>query len=187
MCLFHEERVSHLEKMLTRALMAAVLVGLVSLGLHFMFGEVAEIQSEETTQLFEARTEETEKAVNKHQEKEEGVVKVSVFVPVEKKSLLEKTSILWQEGDTVFDALEKATKKYDIPFKFSGLRVAPYVSSIGGIEEFDHGVKSGWMVAVNGEVISKSSGAYVLKEHDIIEWVYTTDLGRDIQSYIGGN
>jgi len=39
---------------------------------------------------------------------------------------------------------------------------------------------SGWMYTVNGEFPGRGCSQYELKPGDIIEWIFTCDLGRDI-------
>jgi hypothetical protein len=55
------------------------------------------------------------------------------------------------------------------------------VEGINNLFEFDHGAKSGWLYRVNGSMYSKSAGAFTVKAGDVIEWLYTLDLGRDIE------
>ena len=46
--------------------------------------------------------------------------------------------------------------------------------------EFDVGNKSGWMYKVNGWFPNYGCSRYQLKDGDVIEWVYTCDLGDDV-------
>ncbi len=59
------------------------------------------------------------------------------------------------------------------------------MEGIDNIFEFDYGVKSGWIYRVNGSIYSKSAGAYTVKAGDVIEWLYTLDLGRDLDDVAG--
>lgn len=43
-----------------------------------------------------------------------------------------------------------------------------------------NGPLSGWMYKVNGEFPGYGSSKYKLSNGDVIEWVYTCDLGRDV-------
>jgi hypothetical protein len=55
-----------------------------------------------------------------------------------------------------------------------------YIEGIANIYEMDAGPLSGWMYKVNGVFPSVGCGRYELKVGDVIEWIYTCDLGRDI-------
>lgn len=55
-----------------------------------------------------------------------------------------------------------------------------YVYSIRGLAEFDRGPKSGWMYSVNGVFPGYSAELYQLKDKDVVQWVYTMDLGADV-------
>ena len=46
--------------------------------------------------------------------------------------------------------------------------------------EFDAGELSGWMYRVNGVFPNKGCSAYTLSDGDVVEWLYTCDLGKDI-------
>ena len=56
-----------------------------------------------------------------------------------------------------------------------------YVVSINGFGEFDEGPLSGWVFRVNGFTPTTSSSHYMLRDGDMLEWLYTRDLGRDLQ------
>lgn len=49
-----------------------------------------------------------------------------------------------------------------------------YVSSIGGLAQFQHGGGSGWVYTVNGISPSTSCNNYILENGDVVEWVYVT-------------
>ena len=56
-----------------------------------------------------------------------------------------------------------------------------YVSGIGYLYEFDYGDLSGWMYRVNGETPSVGCAEYALSDGDQVEWLYTCDLGNDLE------
>lgn len=66
--------------------------------------------------------------------------------------------------------------------KTSGSGDSTYVEGINNIYEFDFGDLSGWMYFVNGESPSVSCGEYVLSDTDEIKWLYTCDIGKDLES-----
>ncbi len=63
---------------------------------------------------------------------------------------------------------------------------AAYVEGISNLYEFDKGPKSGWVFAVNGVYSGTGAGSYSVESGDAIEWVYTLDLGKDVQAALEG-
>ena len=55
-----------------------------------------------------------------------------------------------------------------------------YISGINYIYEFDFGDLSGWVYHVNGITPSRNCGEYVLSDGDRIEWLYTCEVGHDL-------
>ena len=106
-----------------------------------------------------------------------------------KKSLLPEDGVLvstrsvpFKEGSTVFDALVAVTKDQRVHMEYvsTPLYKSNYIEGIANIYEMDAGPLSGWMYKVNGVFPSVGCGRYELKAGDVIEWIYTCDLGRDI-------
>ncbi|SMO95157.1 DUF4430 domain-containing protein [Melghirimyces algeriensis] len=96
------------------------------------------------------------------------------------KSILSPGQVAIQEGDTVFDALNRATQHHSIQMEYRGSGSSLYVEGIDNLYEFDRGPESGWMYRVNGVFPNKSAGVYSIQKGDRIDWLYTRDLGRDI-------
>ena len=59
-----------------------------------------------------------------------------------------------------------------------------YIEGINNLYEFDCGELSGWMYKVNGWFPNYGCSRYQLKEGDVIEWVYTCDLGVDVGGFL---
>jgi hypothetical protein len=55
-----------------------------------------------------------------------------------------------------------------------------YIEGINNLYEFDAGAHSGWMYRVNGDFPNYGCSGYSVADGDIIEWVYTCDLGNDV-------
>jgi hypothetical protein len=93
--------------------------------------------------------------------------------------------VTFYEGESVFDVLLREMKKQKIhmEFEMTPLYNSNYIEGINNIYEFDCGELSGWMYKVNNWFPNYGSSRYLLKDGDVIEWLYTCDLGRDI----GGN
>lgn len=94
--------------------------------------------------------------------------------------IIPESEFVLQEGDTVFDILERALAENKIPFDYSGKGSTVYIRGINNIYEFEHGEMSGWMYLVNGTSINVGCGSYYPKDGDVIKWEYTRNMGKDI-------
>ena len=95
------------------------------------------------------------------------------------------------EGDTVFSVLSRAVREKKFRWNIrgadgNGVQNRLSVQGIHHLYEFSCGPLSGWMYRVNGEFPNKGCSDYELKDGDVIEWVYTCDLGQDIGGIAGG-
>ena len=102
------------------------------------------------------------------------------YIP-EDGTILPETSFEIEEGETVYDVLTEAAQTYGLQLDNKGsLTNMVYVSGINYLYELEFGELSGWVYHVN--VISPSRGCaeYVLSDGDRIEWLYTCELGRDL-------
>lgn len=99
--------------------------------------------------------------------------------------ILETTDFSIEDGDTVFDVLTEAAQTYGIQMENSGgagnAHGNVYISGINYLYEFQYGDLSGWIYHVNGVSPSVNCGEYVLSDGDRIEWLYTCDLGYDLE------
>lgn len=98
--------------------------------------------------------------------------------------ILDKTELQINEGDTVLEVLIRATKEHTIQLDYEGgednsLSTA-YVKGIDDLYEDDFGEQSGWLYRVNGEFPGTACDEYTLSDQDVIEWVYTCNLGKDV-------
>ena len=99
--------------------------------------------------------------------------------------ILKPTEYVIHDGDTVFDALLAVTRANQIKINYTGSPggvLSIYVSSIGGYSEMQYGALSGWIYRVNKYTPDVGCGSYDIKDGDVIEWVYTLDLGKDAES-----
>ena len=89
------------------------------------------------------------------------------------------------EGESVFNVLQREMRRAGIHMAFRNTPVfdSAYVMGINNLYEFDVGRLSGWMYRVNGWFPNFGSSRYILSPGDVIEWVYTVDLGRDVGEY----
>ena len=107
----------------------------------------------------------------------------------EKRSLVPADSWLlapvdceFAEGETVFDVLYRVVRENKIHMEFVETPAynSVYIEGIGNLYEFDGGPQSGWMFSVNGEFPNYGCSSVQLNDGDVIEWVYTCDLGNDV-------
>ena len=97
--------------------------------------------------------------------------------------VLATTEVEFEEGDTVFDALQKVTRDKGIQMEFRNDKLytcGAYIEGINYLYEFDGGPLSGWMYKVNGWFPNYGCAGYTLKEGDEVVWLYTCDLGTDV-------
>lgn len=95
--------------------------------------------------------------------------------------ILETTEFEIENGDTAYDILKEAVAKNKIHMETSGGKESVYIQGINHIYEFDYGDLSGWTYCINGEQLPMSCGKYKLSDGDIIEFLYTCELGEDIR------
>lgn len=101
------------------------------------------------------------------------------FIPTDG-VILEKTTFSADEGDTVYDVLLEAAKTYHIELDNRGAEGAAYIAGINQLNEFDFGELSGWMYRVNGAFPDVGCQSYSVSDGDEIEWLYTTNIGKDL-------
>lgn len=96
---------------------------------------------------------------------------------------LPPTTIEIADGETVLTALIGITKERKIQMDYRGGRGATaYVEGINNVYEFDRGQGSGWMYSVNGIFPDRGAGVVPLMAGDVVEWQYTTSLGKDLSA-----
>ncbi|MBD5153402.1 MAG: DUF4430 domain-containing protein [Oscillibacter sp.] len=100
------------------------------------------------------------------------------------------TEVTFYEGESVFNVLQREMKKAKIHMEFSDTPMynSAYIEGINNLYEFDCGEQSGWMYSVNGWFPNYGCSRYQLKDGDVVEWVYTCTLGKDVDGSraIGG-
>lgn len=110
-------------------------------------------------------------------------LKAGDFVP-EDGVILPCTRYVLRPGDTVYDILSRAVRYNKIQMEYQGADKnsfsSVYIKGINYLYEFSCGPLSGWMYRVDGEFPNYGCSKYELKDGQVIEWVYTCDLGRDV-------
>ena len=96
--------------------------------------------------------------------------------------ILAKTTYKGTTDNSVFDALNTLCRNNDIQLEFSYTPIyeSYYIEGINYLYEFDCGSLSGWMYKVHGWCPNYGCSSSYLKDGDVIEWVYTCDLGKDV-------
>ena len=102
-----------------------------------------------------------------------------LYVP-EGGAILSETSFDIAEGDTVYDILLEASRRYGIQIDNRGGEGSAYIAGIQYLYEFDYGSLSGWMYRVNGEFPEVGCQSCTLSDGDRIEWLYTKNIGKDL-------
>lgn len=96
---------------------------------------------------------------------------------------LPPTEMEIKDGDSVLSALIAITKKHKVQMDYRGGQGASaYIEGIDNVYEFDRGQGSGWMYRVNGVFPDRGAGAIQLQDGDRVEWLYTTNLGDDLNA-----
>lgn len=97
--------------------------------------------------------------------------------------VLEKATIHFSEGETVFEVLERVCKDAGLQLEYSWTPLYDnyYIEGINHIYEFDCGSESGWMYQVNGEFPNYGCSSFTIKPGDEIVWCYTCEgMGTDV-------
>lgn len=96
---------------------------------------------------------------------------------------LPPTTMGIEEEITVLEALIEITMAKNIHMDYRGGQGATaYVQGMGNVYEFDRGQGSGWMFRVNGIFPDRGAGVVPLCDGDVVEWLYTTNLGQDLNA-----
>ncbi len=97
--------------------------------------------------------------------------------------ILREITVEFEEGETVFDILNRVCKQYNIPIEYSWTPMydSYYIEGINNLYEFDCGSESGWMYKVNGWFPNYGCSSYYLTGGETIVWCYTCNgLGEDV-------
>lgn len=91
--------------------------------------------------------------------------------------ILQNQSVTVEEGDSVFDVLAKVTAENEMSMEYKD---SNYIEGIQYLYERDYGNTSGWMYQVNGSFTGVGCGEYKVSEGDVIKWLYSVNLGKDV-------
>ena len=74
----------------------------------------------------------------------------------------------------------KTSKKMLSLLLIAAMLVSVLCMGVSATGTYDEVNTSGWMYKVNGWFPNYGCSRYQLKDGDVIEWVYTCDLGKDV-------
>lgn len=96
--------------------------------------------------------------------------------------ILPPTTVTFNEGESVFDVLQRVCKENNIHLESSWTPIynSAYIEGIHNLYEFDCGNLSGWTYRVNGWYPNYGCSRYQLVQGEVVEWRYTCDLGKDV-------
>ena len=96
--------------------------------------------------------------------------------------ILGATTASFSDGESVYDVLQRVCRENGIHMESSWTPMynSAYVEGINNLYEFDVSQGSGWMYRVNGWFPNYGCSRYALQNGDVVEWVYTCDLGSDV-------
>lgn len=108
-------------------------------------------------------------------------VKLSIYGPISEgdQKWLNGDDVEIKDGDMVIDVLKRDLQSKGMALSYKGTGATVYVRGIKGLFEFDRGGQSGWLYRVNGVFPDHSCGNYPVKSGDVIDWMYTENLGND--------
>ena len=96
--------------------------------------------------------------------------------------ILQPVTATFYEGESVFDVLMRICQENKIHMEYMDTPMynSAYIEGIANLYEFDVGALSGWMYNVNGWFPNYGCSRYALQAGDVVQWVYTCDLGADV-------
>ena len=96
--------------------------------------------------------------------------------------ILRPTQVTFYEGESVFNVLQRTCKQQGIHMEYENTPMynSAYIEGIYNLYEFDCGELSGWMYKVNDWFPNYGCSRYALQDGDVVCWVYTCDLGKDV-------
>ena len=107
-------------------------------------------------------------------------VSFEVLGPSGETVILPTKTVPINTNSTVFSVSSDALKASNLPFQTGNSDTGLYITSIAGLSQQDNGPLSGWIYKVNNTFPSEAPSVYKVKPGDLITWVYTNDLGKDV-------
>lgn len=101
--------------------------------------------------------------------------------------ILAPVEVKFKKGDSAHDILKSVCQAEGIHMEstYTPVYDSAYIEGINQLYEFDCGELSGWMFQVNGWFPNYGPDNYEAEAGDVINWVYTCDLGEDVGGSVG--
>ena len=95
--------------------------------------------------------------------------------------MLAETQVGWEEGDTVFSALQRLDEAGLITLDYgTDASMGPYVDGINYLYNGNCGEFSGWLFSINGAFPNTGCDQNVLEAGDDVKWLFSCDMGPDV-------
>jgi len=93
-----------------------------------------------------------------------------------------ETVVTAYAGESAFNVLQRELRRARIHMEYRSTPIynSAYIEGINNLYEYDAGELSGWMYRVNGMFPNYGCSRYQLQSDDVVEWVYSCDLGKDV-------
>ncbi|WP_017186472.1 DUF4430 domain-containing protein [Alkalibacillus haloalkaliphilus] len=133
----------------------------------------------DSNQNSESNENENDEQSDDDKKESESTVTVSITTGDVKGTILPKTEVALEDGDTALDVTQRIVDKKEIDMSVRGSGATAYVEGIDGLYEFDEGPLSGWHIRVDDVMIDRSSGIYSVHEGQSVDWSYTVNYLED--------
>lgn len=93
-----------------------------------------------------------------------------------------ETKVIFYDGESAYNILAREMKKNQIHIDIVNTPMynTVYIRGISNLYEHDCGELSGWLYLINGKTPPYGCSQYILNNGDRVEFVYTCDLGADV-------
>jgi len=99
--------------------------------------------------------------------------------------LLKIENAAFEDGESVMDVLRREAQNAKLHLETKDTPgLGTYLEGIGNLYEFDAGELSGWLYRVNGEFQGMASSEYKLSDGDVVEFLYSCDMGADVGNVV---
>lgn len=106
-------------------------------------------------------------------------------------TIIDETEVPYVEGESIADVTVRLLNAMELSYEFTGkVNDGFYLSSLNDFElngtyypefgEFNAGAESGWCVRLNNWHINQGTSAIQVEDEDVINWLYTCQMGADV-------
>lgn len=94
--------------------------------------------------------------------------------------ILPEMDIAITPSESILDISIRVFDEFNLPYEIAGFGKDAYILSIDNISQYEEGPESRWLYNVDGNYPPMSPGEYIPTADARIEWIYTTNGGKDI-------